>query len=130
MAAKNFAYSVLILLPFVLVSLATSKKKDTAPVPLSYDLLSDCANATVTSGVITITEGVVTDPVNTTFLDFGLPVAELLPGFDNPITGEIAPALTRSCVYSFTTGTTHSTRTFTCSDNGIYACTFTLTRPN
>jgi hypothetical protein len=127
MQAKNFANSLLILLPFALVSLATSKASDYSPTPLNYNLASDCANATVISGPVTVTDGEVTSPANTTFLDFGLPVAKFSIATENPVSAEIAPALTRSCIYTLIT-TPNVVKTYTCSDNGIYSCTVTLTR--
>ena len=127
MDAKNFSLSLMILLPFAVVSIATSKAKDSVPVVINYNLASDCANATVISGPVTITDQAVTSPANTTLLDFGLPVAQFSLFGENPIVAEIAPALTRSCVYSLVTSPT-LVNTYTCSDNGAYVCTVTLTK--
>lgn len=130
MQTANFLRSLFILVPFALVTIATSTRKEYTPLPMGYTVASDCGNATVISGPVTVLEDTVTEPANTTFLDFGLPMDKIYFGKENPVSAEIAPALIRSCIFSLTAGPTESTRTFTCSDNGVYACTVTFTKPN
>lgn len=131
---KNLISSVFILLPFLFVSLATSPSKDYKGDPINYTLQSDCSNASLTSGIVTIQwvyasrSDVIISPPDKTYLDIGLPYAQLDLGYDDILTADIAPALTRSCQYSRVRANEVISHVYACSDNSIPSCTVTLTR--
>lgn len=127
MPKKNFISSVLILLPFFIIAAATSSVSTTTPVIRSYSITSDCSNATLTSGTITASDSAIISPANTTYLSIGLPLSTLIVGSESSISAEIAPALTRTCLYSTITVGLSTSAVYTCADNLIPACVVTLT---
>jgi|GEM_PF-4198544 len=123
---KNFISSVLILLPFLIVTIATSSYKY-VPIIRTYSVSSNCSNATLTSGTITATDSTITSPANTTYLSIGLPLANLIVGGAATISAEIAPALTRTCLHSLVAVGSATNSVYTCADNSIPSCVVTLT---
>lgn len=130
MSKKNFISSVLILLPFLVIAAATSNVTST-PVLKSYNVTSNCSNATLTSGTIVVETSNINSPIvspaNTTYLNIGLPVASLSIGLESTISAEIAPALTRTCSYSTLIVGITTNAVYTCADNFIPSCVVTLT---
>lgn len=126
---KNFVQSVVLLLAIAAVTVATSNNEGkNLPVVRSYTVASDCSNATVTTGTLIATDNKVTSPLNTTYLNVGLPVSEMIVGGETTVTGTIAPALVRSCTYATVIVGANTTYVYVCSDNAIYACTVSLTQ--
>lgn len=127
---RNFLSSVLILTPFIVISLATSKSDDSQSYA-SYAVTSNCSNATITSGTIVIQTSnsgrPIVNPANTTYLNLGLPKSNLIIGAENTISAEIAPALIRSCIYSTTQSGSVVSSVYTCVDNLTPSCVVTLT---
>lgn len=129
---RYFVSSVLIITPFLVVTLATSKKQIEGP-PVNYSVNSNCSNATVVSGTITSQWSYeskinsIVSPPNTTFLNLGLPYASVDVGYENVLTADIAPALSRSCYYSKVLVNDVSSHVYTCYDNSIASCTVSLT---
>lgn len=129
---RYFVSSVLIITPFLAVTLATSRKQIEGP-PLNYSVNSNCSNATMVSGTITSQWSYVANvnnivsPPNTTFLSLGLPYANIDIGQENILTAEIAPALSRSCYYSKVLVNDVSSHIYTCYNNSIASCTVSLT---
>lgn len=124
---KNLVSSVFILLPFVVISIATSKSTKSSPVIRSYTVTSNCSNANLISGTIVASDDTIITPAGITYLNIGLPIAHLLVGADSIISAEISPALTRTCLYSTMTIGATTNSIYTCSDNNIPACVVTLT---
>ena len=123
---KNKIYTFFILALYGLITVATSKADD----PLTatnkkYTFTSNCSNASLLSGSIEVsTDGLIVNPSNIDFTNLGLPVANVSVGSD--VSAQIAPALTRSCVYSSTTLSGVVTSTYTCADNSIPSCIINL----
>lgn len=118
--------SVLLLGVYALVTIATSYKRDGEYVTRSYSVASNCGNATMTTGQISVTEGRITSPSVMSFTVIGIPSETLNIGAD--ISGELAPALTRSCTYSLDDSTPNVLiSVYTCEDNGIPSCIINLT---
>lgn len=124
---KNLISSTLILLPFVVISIATSKQTTSSPVIRSYTVTSNCSNASLISGTIVASDDIIITPEGITYLNIGLPLSHLTVGKDSTISAEISPALTRTCLYSTMAVGTTTNSIYTCSDNFIPACVVTLT---
>lgn len=123
---RSLIYSILILVPYIAISLATSQVKPIVPVIRSYTVTSNCSNATMTSGTITAADQNITAPPDTTYKSIGLPVSFLTVGESSVISGDIAPALNRACLYSTLTVGSVVNSVYTCADNGIASCVVTL----
>jgi hypothetical protein len=123
---QNKITSVLLLFLFGLISVATSYNGAKTYVTHSYSVATNCNNATMTSGQISVTEQVITSPSETNFMALGFPVQTLNVG--DSVSGELAPALTRTCAHSLDTSTVNTViSVYTCSDNGTPSCTINLT---
>ena len=121
---RNKIYSIFILSLYALVTIATSQKKEgLAAETHEYAITSNCSNASVTTGTISLSSGTIS---NTDFRVYGFPNEALVVGEDS--TGELAPALTRTCIHSLDTSTpTVTISVYTCSDNSIPSCIINLT---
>ncbi len=92
----------------------------------SYMVSTNCSNATSTTGQISVTEGRIVSPSQTSFITFGIPSETLNMGEE--ISGELAPALTRNCEHSLDTSTINVViSVYTCKDNGITSCIVNFT---
>ena len=119
--------SVVILLTYAAVTVATSQKdaQNNLYQTHSYDVSSNCSNATYTSGAITVTGQTITSPASTSFFSLGFPVTEITVGQD--VSGDLAPALTRNCTHAISTALNTTISVYTCTDNSIPSCTISLT---
>jgi hypothetical protein len=123
---KNKFSSGLLLCLYGAVTIATSVKPDAQYVTHSYSVSTNCSNASFTTGQISVTEGRIISPSVMSFYALGIPSETLNIGAD--ISGELAPALTRTCLYTLDTSTPNvSVSVYTCDDNGIPACIVNLT---
>lgn len=124
---KLFLKSIIVLLPFALITLATSVKKDgdNFTIPKSYAVSSNCSNASITTGQITVYGSEISSPTSTSFLNLGFPTSSVNVGSN--ISAELAPSLTRTCNHSSNTVSNTTVSTYTCSDNSIPACLINLT---
>lgn len=124
--------SALLLGLYAIVTIATSVRpngEDYLFQTKSYSVSTNCGNATMTTGQITVTEQRITNPSDTNFLAIGIPTETLDVGSD--ISGELAPALTRTCAHSLDTSVPNTTiSVYTCEDNGIPSCILNLTHLN
>lgn len=119
----SFLKSLLILIPFAIVTVATSQLQETKT--RIYSVTSNCGNASFTTGTITVnSNNIIESPANVDFTNLGFPTASVVVGADS--SGDLAPALTRTCTHSSSVvgGTTVSA--YTCSDNSIPSCTINL----
>lgn len=119
--------SVLILIPFALITVATSVKDPNATytIPHSYSYTSNCSNATTTTGQISTYGDAIDTPAGLTFLNLGFPVANMTVGQN--VSGDIAPALNRVCNNTDSSISGVTTSTYDCTDNGAASCVITLT---
>jgi hypothetical protein len=118
--------SLLILIPFALVTVATSVgPKESFTLPKSFSYTSNCGNATTTTGQISTFGDAIDTPVGLTFLNLGFPVANMTVGQN--VSGDLAPALNRVCNNSDSVISGVTTSTYSCADNGLAACIITLT---
>jgi len=124
---KNKIFSAGLLGLYALVSIATSvAPNDGTYETHAYSVASNCSNASMTVGQISVTAGRITSPALTSFLSIGFPTEILSVG--SPSSGELAPALTRTCVHTLDTSIPNTTiSVYTCTDNGIPSCTINLT---
>jgi len=129
---KNRFFSVLLLLTYAAVTIATSVKPvgaDYLQETRNYSVTSNCGNASLTTGQISVTGATITAPSATTFLSTGIPTETLNIGED--VSGDLAPALTRSCQHSLDNTLPNLTiSVYTCADNGIPACIVNFTHLN
>lgn len=123
--------SLLILLPFALVTVATSVRDPNAnyTIPHSYSYTSNCANATTTTGQISTYGDTIDTPQGMTFFDMGLPVTKMTVG-QSPVSGDIGLGVTRVCNNSDSVISGVTTSTYSCADNGFASCTINLTHLN
>lgn len=121
---SDFMKSALLLIAFASISVATSYKKDLPTLTQSYNLTSTCANASLTSGTIRITDGQLSSPAGFNLLNVGFPSVGLVVG--QGVSADIGGGVVRACVYSSTTVINQVTSIYNCSDNGFLACTITL----
>ena len=119
--------SVLLLSGYALVTIATSYAKDYVPIVKNYTINSNCSNATYTVGPITTSDATIINPASTTYLNLGLPVALVFINTDTLVTGDIAPALSRSCIRSSGVVSGYTITTYTCADNSIPSCIVNFT---
>lgn len=113
------------LMATAIISIATSKTSDSAPVTSTrYGEASNCASAVTNVSITVSSEGKITEPANTSFLSFGLPVVDLVIGTAN-VSG-VSNNIQRSCSYSLDT-TSGRMHIYTCRDNGAFACMVTFT---
>lgn len=124
---KNLLSSIFILLPFVIISIATSQRPTSSPVIRSYTITSNCSNDSLISGTVVASDDTIITPEGITYLNIGLPIAHLIVGADSSLSAEISPALTRTCLYSTMAVGATTNSIYTCSDNFIPACVVTLT---
>lgn len=126
---RSKIFSTLLLASYALVTIATSVKPngtDYLAETKNYNVASNCSNATMTNGAISVTSGNITYPTGLNFTIVGIPSETLTIG-DN-ISGELAPALTRTCTYSLDNSTINVTiSVYTCQDNGIPSCIINFT---
>ncbi len=109
---------------------ATSYKRDTAlGVLKTWGAASNCANA-ITNNEVLISDnnGFITDPVNRTFLDYGLPISAVRIGVDLTVAAT-ANGITRQCTYSSQVdgGSGKTLSIYSCADNGVGSCVVTFT---
>ncbi len=118
--------SLLILIPFALVTVATSVRDPNATytTQLSFSYTSNCPNATTTTGQISTYGDAIDTPNGMTFLDLGFPVANMTVGQNVSGTSGL---VTRTCNNSDSVISGVTTSTYSCDDNGVAACIITLT---
>lgn len=118
--------SLLILIPFALVTIATSVRDPNADYTTtrSYSYNSNCPNATTTTGQLSTYGDAISTPQGMTFLDLGFPVANMTVGQNVSGTSGF---VTRTCNNSDSVISGVTTSTYSCDDNGLAACTITLT---
>ena len=121
-----FILKILILSLFSITIVATSYKRadDSLFISKSYSATSNCANASFTSGIVSVRAGQVETPAGTTFLNLGFPSVTVSIGSD--VSAEIAIALVRTCRYSQSVISNTTTSIYDCDDNGIPSCTINL----
>lgn len=119
--------SLLILIPFAIVTVATSTAPKDAnyTIPHSYSYTSNCSNATTTTGQISTYGDAIDTPQGMTFLNLGFPVSNMTVGQN--VSGDLAPALNRVCNDTDSAISGVTTSTYDCADNGAASCTITLT---
>lgn len=125
MTTAQKAIASLALLITAAVTVATSTSPGN-PTEVEYGAASNCANATVTNqkiGVIYSTK--INTPEGMTFIDLGIPKAQLDIAYETTVSGTITGGATRVCTYSLNTtnGTLH---VYSCADNGTAACQVTF----
>ena len=121
---SDFMKSAFLLIAFASISIATSYKKDIPTVTKSYNLTSTCANASLNSGTIRITDGQMSSPAGFNLLNVGFPSVGLTVG--DGVSADIGGGVVRACIYSSTAVANQITSIYNCSDNGFLACTITL----
>lgn len=117
-------FATLTLIFAAAVTVATSKV-DEEPDVTAFGAASNCANATTTNQIITVSNGSIVTPAGMTFVDLGIPRITLSIATDTTVSGTIAGGLTRVCTYSLntTSGTLH---VYGCSDNNNPVCQVTF----
>jgi hypothetical protein len=122
----NKIYSLFLLFLYAAITIATSNSPLTDYPTFHYSVASNCSNATFTSGEITVTEAMITSPSNIDFRALGFPTEVVSVGQSS--SGELAPALTRTCAHNLDTSVVNTTvSVYTCVDNGVLSCTINLT---
>jgi hypothetical protein len=118
--------SVVLLALYAAVTVATSQG-DVPNFPThNYSVSSNCSNASFTSGQISVTQGYISSPSGIDFRALGFPNETLSIG--DSTSGELAPALTRTCAHNLDTSVINTTvSVYTCVDNGALSCTINLT---
>lgn len=108
------------------ITVATSQFPSESTLIETFGAASNCANATTTNQLITVTSGTITEPQGMTFLDLGMPQSTLSVAKQTSVSGTISGGLTRLCTYSLntTSGTLH---VYSCSDNNNPVCQVSFT---
>lgn len=122
----NLIKNAFVLLLFASVTIATSKLKDTPSLDTKfYATSSNCANATFTTGNISVTDGSISSPSGVNFLQLGFPSVVLVVGQD--VSSDIGGGVIRVCTHSSSVISGQTVSTYTCSDNSFPACLINLT---
>ena len=122
----NLVKNTFILLLFGLITIATSKLKDIPTADTKfYATTSNCANATFTTGNISVADGSISSPSGVNFLQLGLPSVILVVGQD--VSADIGGGVVRVCTYSSSVVSNQTISTYTCADNSFPSCIINLT---
>lgn len=117
MASKFIRFFCLLFAAWTVLATSTESETFTG----RFNIISDCFNPVIDS-LVDVTDGVITQPVGTTFLTFGFPVSVL----DTPRdTSGVVNGRNRICSLSYDNGP-EKVYVFTCDDDGQYACTITI----
>jgi len=124
MGFKNIKSFITIIILFVAAwgSLATSDGKFglfSGPLNIS----SDCVSPARINETIQVLDNEISEPMGTTYLDYGFPDAVVGEVSEGTETGTVG-GLTRSCSVSYQED--ESFWVYSCFDDGEYACTITI----
>lgn len=86
-------------------------------------LSSDCVTPAKIDNVVTVTNFEITDPVATSYTDFGFPESTVGEGVDDE---EVGPVNGKNRRCSITYEVYEDVWVYSCFDNGDYACTITI----
>lgn len=108
---------------------ATSRGTNSPVLNKIWGVSTNCPNATANNETMTVgNDGIIVDPTNRSFIDYGLPVSSMRIGTDNYVGGSVNN-IVRECTHSSSLdGTSGKTlHIYACMEIGIAVCVITFT---
>lgn len=127
--STTMALKIAFILFTTYVITATSRGTNNTVIYTSWGAATNCPNAIANNEVFIVSDsGNIKDPINRTFLDYGMPISSVRIASDLSVSGT-ENGITRLCTYSAQLdGVSGKTLgIYSCADNGVASCVVTFT---